>query len=122
VASGGFYENTILNYLASCIPFNAVICDIGSNIGDHAIDWATKRQAHKIYAFEPVSSTFLILQTTIALNMLEEVIIPINRAVSDYLENASIVKYNLRNIGGTNLKKDRKGRILAITQDRKLIS
>jgi FkbM family methyltransferase len=117
VASGAFYENTILNHLAYCIPFSAIIFDIGSNIGNHAIYWATKSQAHKIYAFEPVLSTFLLLKTNIVLNMLEEIIIPINRAVSDCTENVSIAGYDLRNIGGTNMKKDTKGEIIAITLD-----
>jgi FkbM family methyltransferase len=117
VASGTFYENAILNHLAYCLPVNAIIFDIGSNVGNHAVYWATKSQAHKIYAFEPVLSTFLILKTNIALNMLEEIIIPINRALSDIIENVSIARYDPRNIGGTPMKKDIKGEIIAITLD-----
>jgi FkbM family methyltransferase len=117
VMSGAFYENQILDRLSYCVPFGAIVFDVGSNIGNHAIYWGIKRRAQKVYAFEPVLSTFSILKTNIALNQAEATIIPINCALSDSIENLSIGKSDLQNSGGTHMKKDEKGGIMAITLD-----
>jgi FkbM family methyltransferase len=94
-----------------------VIFDIGGNIGNNALYWALKWKAKKVYSFEPVPSTFSILQTNIALNGMEKVIIPVNVAIGDVIENLTIQSYSLSNIGGTELRKGQSGTIKAIPLD-----
>jgi FkbM family methyltransferase len=97
---------------ASSVPAN-----FGSNIGNHALYWAIRRKAKRIYAFEPIRSTFAILKRNIELNRLENVIVPINAALGDVNENLSIKSYNLDNIGGTVLQKQGGGEVTAIPLD-----
>jgi FkbM family methyltransferase len=113
----GFYEEEILNSLAYCVPEGSVVLDIGSNIGNHAIYWAAKRRALKVYAFEPVPSTYAILRRNVEINGLQNHIVTYNVAVSDTYDNLSISRYSPRNIGGTNLQKISHGNIPAISLD-----
>jgi FkbM family methyltransferase len=117
VMSGTFFEKGILDYLAYCVPAGGIVFDIGANVGNHAVYWAIKRSAYKVYAFEPVLSTFSLLETNIALNLAEKTNIPLNYAISDHLGQVSIGKVDLQNIGATRMKKDDKGAIVAITLD-----
>jgi hypothetical protein len=78
-----------------------IVFDIGANVGNHAVYWAIKRRAYKVYAFEPVLSTFSLLETNIALNLTEKTIIPLNYAISDHIGKVSIGKVDLQNIGAT---------------------
>lgn len=106
-----FYENDILKELEKYIPTNAVIIDIGTNIGNHSIYWATQLNPKQIYAFEPIDTTFKILEKNIALNNLEETIKPYNIGLSDEKSTAIISEYSNDNIGGTSITKctDKKG-------------
>jgi FkbM family methyltransferase len=117
VEQGNFFESDIFPVLAPCIPPDAVVFDVGANIGNHALYWALKSKAKKVYAFEPIASTFSILKRNVALNGLENVIIPINAAVSDQIEKLSLLSYSASNTGGTELRKDQEGTIKAITLD-----
>lgn len=111
-----FYENDILKELGNYIPENAVIIDIGTNIGNHSIYWATQLKPKQIYAFEPIDTTFKILEKNIALNNLEKIIKPYNIGLSDEKSAAKISKYSNDNIGGTSITKcsDKKGLSLEV--------
>jgi hypothetical protein len=99
VSSGCFFENDILLDLAQYIPPGSVVFDIGANIGNHAVFWAVKGHAQKVYCFEPVPSTYAILKRNVALNQLEDRIIALNLALSDQIEGLEIASYSLSNIG-----------------------
>lgn len=103
-----FYEEYLLKQLESIIPNNAVICDIGSNIGNHSLYWASNMQIKKIYAFEPVDTTYNILEKNIKINNLENIIKPFNIALSDEKGLGIINIYSNDNIGGTSIKKSNK--------------
>jgi uncharacterized UPF0160 family protein len=62
VQDGNFYEFNDLAYLDQFVPFQSVIFDLGANIGNHAVYWACIRKAERVYAFEPVPSTYEILR------------------------------------------------------------
>jgi FkbM family methyltransferase len=117
VDSGNFFEISHLTAVDPFIPDDAVIFDLGSNIGNHALYWATRRKARKVYAFEPVPATFEILARNVALNQLDKTIVPINMAVGDVKENLTVKWYYLGNIGGTELAKGPTGTIPAIPLD-----
>lgn len=94
-----------LKKLDRYIPSNATILDIGANIGNHSVYWATVRGARKIYAFEPIKTTFAILEKNIALNALEHIITPYNFALGEQSipKGAKVASYTPSNIGATML-------------------
>jgi FkbM family methyltransferase len=117
VEQGQFFEADTLYRLAYAVPEDSVVLDIGANIGNHAIYWAVKCKARKVYAFEPASRTFEILRRNVEINGLENRIITFNVAVSDNNDNLSLGNYDTTNIGGTRVAKARDGTISAVTLD-----
>ena len=103
-----FYEEELLKELEHIIPNDAVICDIGANIGNHSLYWASNMQIKKIYAFEPVDTTYNILEKNIKINNLENIIKPLNIGLSDEKGTGIINIYSNDNIGGTSIKKSNK--------------
>lgn len=103
VETQDFFESAILKKLEEFLAEKMVIFDIGSNIGNHSIYWAKKMRAEKIYAFEPVLSTYKILQRNIEINGLNDVILPLNIGLSDTDGNADFLSYSLESVGSTSL-------------------
>lgn len=99
------WEGGALGIIDKYLPDNAVILDIGANIGSHTLYWALERNAAKIYAFEPLLDTFEILKTNVELNNLEDRVQIYNAGLSDELCFTGVSSYNERNIGGTSFKK-----------------
>ena len=69
-----FHEIGGLEELDTYIPDNAIILDIGANIGTHSIYWGVVRHAEKIIAFEPMKDVFNTLSENIKLNELQDTI------------------------------------------------
>ena len=103
VDSGTYFEEDILHELDAYIPDNAIILDIGANIGNHSLYWGLQRKAKIIHAYEPVKGTFEILKRNIEINHLEDVVKCHNIALSDSPSNATFKSYRLENIGDTHL-------------------
>lgn len=103
-----FFSSLDLKKLRKYIKNDAFILDIGANIGNHSLYWALITKARKIYAFEPIKSTFKILQRNITLNALDNIIIPYNFALGEKYspKGAKIARYNPSNIGGTWICED----------------
>jgi FkbM family methyltransferase len=112
-----FFEEEILDSLRAYIPPNAHILDIGANIGNHSVYWATQCGAARIFAFEPMGGIFRILQRNIALNGLENVVIPFAHALSDGDGSLGVRSYDARNLGATALRKDPNGKVPALALD-----
>ncbi|AFI04805.1 FkbM family methyltransferase [Helicobacter cetorum] len=102
------------------------ILDIGANIGNHSLYFALECQATKILAFEPIFSTFEILEKNIALNHLQNIVTPLNVGLSNKSINAKIfhnshyndnIAFHADNIGGTALTQDEKGAFKLIALD-----
>lgn len=117
VATGNYFEIMHLTIVDPFIQDGSVIFDLGSNIGNHALYWAIRRKARKVYAFEPVPATFAILARNVAINNLSATITPLNMAVGDVRENLTIKRYYPGNIGGTELQKGSTGNIPSIPLD-----
>ena len=66
IAIYGIYEHRLLRLLESLIPANAVMLDIGANIGNHALYLA--RQCSAVHCFEPNPRAYARLERNIALN------------------------------------------------------
>ena len=112
VDNGKFYEYDILKQLKPYLKKNAVILDIGANIGNHSIYWAVRANAKRIYSFEPVKETFRILKKNVELNNLNDKIKIFNLGLSDKKINGSISFYDHNNIGGTHIKQNTDGNLL----------
>jgi FkbM family methyltransferase len=112
-----FYEQEILEALRDYIPEKACILDIGANIGNHSVYWATQCGASRIFAFEPIGEIFRILQRNIDLNGLRDVVVPFACALSDSDASLDICLYNRRNLGATALRKATDGKVPARALD-----
>jgi len=66
IATYGIYEHRLLRLLESLIPANAVMLDIGANIGNHALYLA--RECSAVHCFEPNPRAYARLERNIALN------------------------------------------------------
>ena len=81
-----FYQNLVvdgkdlfvdlpnLELIDKILPENAVILDVGANIGNHTIYWLKQspKKAKYIYAFEVIDDTFKICKKNIELNKLTD--------------------------------------------------
>jgi FkbM family methyltransferase len=117
VTNKNFYENAILQFLDKYIQPNSRILDIGSNIGNHSLYWATRSKASKIIAFEPIIETYNILVKNIDINNLSNVITAKNIALGNEKGFASINTFNFENHGATSLKESVNGQIKVETLD-----
>ena len=117
VDSENFFEQNILNELSSFMPQEAVICDIGANIGNHTLYWLSKKQASYIYCFEPRPETFQILKKNIQINNFEDKSECFNCGLSDKESTLKIEKFSSKNIGGATFVKNSDGRVKAVSLD-----
>lgn len=61
--NGDFWEGDILDYIRDTFPVQKVVLDIGANIGNHTVYFATYLQEYtKIIAFEPLLRNYEILK------------------------------------------------------------
>lgn len=107
-----FFEEDILRELQRYIKKNAVILDIGANIGNHSVYWAVRSNAKRIYSFEPIKDTFKILKKNVEINELSEKIKIFNIGLSDKKINGSVSLYVQNNIGGIHVKQNENGTLL----------
>ena len=112
VDKGTFFEIDELEGLRPYIKKNAVILDIGANIGNHTVYWAVKANARKIYSFEPIKETFKILKKNVEINDLVDRVKIFNIGLSNEKINGSIIEYSVENTGGTSVKQDANGNLL----------
>jgi len=109
VATKDFWEKSSLLQIDEYIKPNFVIADIGANIGNHSIYWGSKKEVKHIYSFEPVISTFEILNKNIELNNMQEKITAYNLGISNEKTSGEICGYISENIGGINIMKSESG-------------
>lgn len=91
----GSYENDELEMFNKIINNNYVLLDIGSHLGWYSIHLAKQFKRAKIYAFEPVLSTYSLLEKNISMNQLEN-IYPFNFGFSD---NQRLTRFFYSEIG-----------------------
>lgn len=101
--TGSFYESDILNKWTPLLDNPNIIFDVGSNIGNHSIFWATHLKPATIYAFEPCSINWERLQNNVLQNNLNNIIIPIQKGIGDHAGYASINKVDESNLGATSI-------------------
>jgi FkbM family methyltransferase len=101
IARNELYEKENIQFLLSLLKgiSEPVVLDIGANIGNHALAFAT--HARQVYAFEPVPAIFRLLQTNVTQNKLDNVTAS-NIALSDVTETATIYKVTDGNCGASS--------------------
>lgn len=107
--SGNYWDTTALSKIDKLLEENATILDIGANIGNHSLYWASERKAQKIYSFEPYPSSYQILKTNIDINNLNNIIEALPFALSDENTKAQVCSFCPTNIGGTGFSKNSEG-------------
>ena len=114
--TNSFYESIDLEKFRHILPSQATIVDAGANIGNHSVFFSVICGAKKIYAFEPMTQTFEILQRNVALNAPGQVEC-INAALGAAQGRAVISAYRDHNFGAAAVRNDDRGAYTVTTID-----
>lgn len=117
VRSGRPYEETNLLFFRDRLKNGKNLIDIGANIGNHSLYFCYGLGVQKVYAFEPIRSTFEQLVRNIKLNNAEDRIIAENFALGAEKGRAAIKEFDDANIGSTSIRTSNQGEIEIITLD-----
>ena len=83
-----------------------VIFDVGANVGYYSLHWASRiASGGRIYAFEPVPSSFAWFSRNIALNQLDSVILPQDCGLGNATGMFSIFVPDFMGSGAASIKK-----------------
>ena len=101
IARNGLYEKENLALLLTLLKkiSSPVVLDIGANIGNHTLAFATV--ASHVYAFEPLPEVFSLLDANIRDNQLDN-ISALPFALSDTEEDATIYMVSAGNVGASS--------------------
>ncbi len=104
----GLFEREYVTFLLEILKKikEPVVFDVGANIGNHALPFATA--ASKVYCFEPVQSTFDILNSNIKDNNIHN-IVPIKKGLSD-IATAATIYINDNGMGVSSLERNFQGK------------
>ena len=106
-----FYKQKKLQELDEFIPNNAIILDVGANIGNETLYWLLKspKKARFVYSFEALELPYNILRRNIEINGLQKKIAPLNFALGNKDTHARIEKFKMKNYAKTKLFEDVNG-------------
>ena len=78
------YELSNITFLNERLGSGMTVIDVGAHIGLLSVIMAQKvGSSGKVFAFEPTPSTFRILEEIIRINRLNDIVVPIKKAVSE---------------------------------------
>lgn len=103
---GRFYEQEELTLLAGMVPPGAHVIDVGANIGNHALYFATQMAAARVVVVEPNPLSLAPLVANVVLNGLQGRIdlSTLGVGLSDRPEGGYGMKRHDRNLGATKMK------------------
>ncbi len=103
---GEFYELIELERLKAVTAARPSVLDIGANIGNHALYFATRMQAKKVVVIEPNPLALPPLLANIILNNLEDQIDirHLGFGLSDVAEGGYWMKKHAKNLGATKMQ------------------
>lgn len=119
-AVDNYYEKDLLyklfkeydgGIIGNCVKGNTVI-DAGANIGNHTLYFLNEAKAQKVYSFEAVLNTWMLLKKNISLNGLQDRAEAINCALGAEMGKANVSSYCDSNIGATQLTNAENGKIV----------
>lgn len=112
-----FYENDLLDTLASFhLDSDALILDVGANIGNHTIYFASSRP-NKILAFEPEGTNLSLLRSNLSLNRIEDRVEVHPVVVWENVSSFRMENDNKDNGGTHRAIRDADGPIASVTID-----
>lgn len=97
------HEYSLLAMVGAALPADAVVIDVGANVGNHAIYLASQCGA-RVHAFEPNEESLLHLRANIARNGLENAIEVHEIALGSESGAAQITSRPAGNLGGVTLE------------------
>ena len=108
IARHGLYEKDVLEFLLALLKLlpQPVVLDIGANIGNHTLAFATV--AAHVHAFEPIPAIHALLSQNVAQNQLHNVVVH-NFALSDTADSDLIYMVQSGNVGASSFDKRAKG-------------
>ncbi|MTI17013.1 FkbM family methyltransferase [Rhodobacteraceae bacterium RKSG542] len=112
-----FYERELLEAMDPLVPEGSTVIDIGANIGNHSLYWATQAKAARVIAFEPVAGIYGTLIGNIEANGLDEIIEAYPFALGDKGGRGAIYAYDPSNLGGTAIRSDQQGDLIITPLD-----
>lgn len=103
---GEFYEAIELEQLQGFVAAQPSVLDIGANIGNHALYFATRMQAKKVVVIEPNPLALPALLANIILNNLENQIDTqhLGFGLSDVTDGGYWMKKHKKNLGATKMQ------------------
>lgn len=108
-----FYEAKLLSMVQSMdlVGPASTICDVGANIGNHAIYFAKMMRVGRVLCFEPQPVCYATLVTNLELNGLSSMATAYNCLVGAVTGNGRLARFNARNLGGSAFESDDQGAI-----------
>lgn len=116
---GQFYEPLELEQLRHHFPLGGTFVDIGANVGNHSLFVAGFLCPSKIIPFEPNPAALKLYMTNMALNGFQSVTDMrfLGFGLSDAEAGGFSVDLQPRNLGGTRMRADERGRLSVMTGD-----
>jgi FkbM family methyltransferase len=108
---GRFYEEEDLRELAKFLPARPRILDVGANVGNHALFFATQCDAQSVIVIEPNPVALAPLVANIVLNDLTDVIRmeALGIGLGAQSETGLFMRRRHQNLGGTKMQRDAQG-------------
>lgn len=66
--SGMYFEEAELEYLRSIVPLNAVIIEVGANVGNHAVYYGLHMAPKRVVVVEPNPAAIALLKRNVEIN------------------------------------------------------
>jgi FkbM family methyltransferase len=110
-----FWEGDILDYIRDNFSKQSIILDIGANIGNHTVYFATYLDYIKIVAFEPLKRNYKVLLQNIQ-RFSSSKLLAYERGLSDH-EGWTGMTPNVSNLGASEIHEDGSERVYVQTVD-----
>ncbi len=109
--SGAFFETRDLARLAEALPDNPRVLDVGANVGNHALFFATQCGAARVVVIEPNPLALAPLVANVVLNGLQDVISmeALGIGLGAASESGLFMKRHDRNLGATRMLRGQGG-------------
>lgn len=114
--SHAFYESDLLQSLRALLQPGDLVLDVGANIGNHTVFFATVAEC-SVISYEPMTEALALLRENIRLNRISSRVTVRPVAVGGTTGHAAILSADKENLGATRLASDESGAIQLVSLD-----